>query len=122
MSGQKYRLTDLADGDIEAILTYTIRQFGSRQFEAYRAIIHEACRMVGEDPMRPSSRTRDELAQGVRSFHLEVAAARKGAASHILYYIPGALEDGTQGAVILRILWDGMEPRPLVARGIDELG
>ena len=122
MSGQKYRLTDLADSDIEEILTYTDREFGLRQFEVYRGLIEEACQLIGEAPMRPSSRSRDELGKGVRSFHIEIAAGRKGAASHILYYIPGELEDSTQGAVILRVLWDGMEPRPFVARGLDRIG
>lgn len=72
--------------------------------------------------MRPSSRPRDELGQGVRSFHIAIAAGRRGAASHLLYSMPGALDDGTQDAVILRVLREGMEPGPLVARGLDEPG
>ena len=122
MSGRKYRLTDLADADIDEILTYTHREFGPKQFDAYWSLIDKAGQLVGEDPMRPSSRSRDELGQGVRSFHIEIAAGRRGAAAHLLYYIPGALEDGTRGAVILRVLGEGMEPGPLVARGLDELG
>jgi toxin ParE1/3/4 len=121
VSGPRHRLTDLADADIDEILTYTHREFGPRQFEAYWSVIDKAGQMVGEDPMRPGSPLRDELGQGVRSFAIDLAAARKGAASHILYYVPGELADGTQGAMILRVLSDRMEPRPRVASGLDEL-
>lgn len=122
MSGRKYRLTDLADADIDEILTYTHREFGPRQFEAYWSLIDKAAQLVGKDPLRPSSRPRDELGQGVRSLHIEVAAGRRGAASHLLHYIPGALEDGTPGAVILRVLGERMEPGPAMVRGLDEFG
>ena len=120
MSGRKYRLTALADADIADILAHTIREFGERQFELYGALMDKAARMIGEDPFRPSSRARDELGESVRSFHVELAADRKGAASHVLYYVPGALDNGTQGAIILRVLWDGMEPRRRVERGLAE--
>jgi toxin ParE1/3/4 len=122
VSGPKYRLTDLADADINDILAYTLREFGPLQFEAYWGLIDKAGQMVGEDPMRPSSSARDELGQGVRSFHVEIAAKRRGAASHVLYYIPGQLADGNPGAMILRVLGDRMEPASLVAQGIDEFG
>jgi plasmid stabilization system protein ParE len=52
VSGQKYRLTDLADSDIEEILTYTDREFGLRQFEVYRGLIEEACQLIGDTRQR----------------------------------------------------------------------
>lgn len=121
MSGRKYRFTTLADADIEGILTHTLQEFGDGQLELYAALIEKAAQMIGEVPLRPSSRARNELGPSVRSFHVEVAAGRRGAGSHILYYIPGDLDDGTNGAIVLRVLWDGMEPRPLVERGLNEL-
>jgi toxin ParE1/3/4 len=121
MSARKYRLTSLADADIRDVLAHTFQKFGERQFEVYWQLIDEAARMIGEDPLRPSSKRREELGSGVRSFHLEVAAGRKGAASHILYYIAAPLDDGREGAVILRVLWEGMEPSPLVALGRKEI-
>jgi toxin ParE1/3/4 len=121
VSGRKYRLTALADADIQDVLSHTLLTFGARQFETYSALIEKTARMVGEEPLRPSSRRREELGPGVRSFHLEIAAGRRGAASHVLYYIPGLLEDGTEGAVILRVLWEGMEPRRLVASGLEDV-
>jgi toxin ParE1/3/4 len=121
VSGASYRFTELADADIDEILGYTLREFGPVQFEVYFGLIDRAAQLVGEYPMRPGSKPRGDLGQGVRSFHVEIAAARRGAASHILYYVPGELEDGTAGAVIIRVLWEGMEPKPFVAQGLDEI-
>ncbi len=84
MSGPNYRLTELADDDIKSILAYTLREFGSLQLEAYSKLIDKAAQMVGQSPMRPGSNARDELGEGVRCFHVELAALRRGAASHIL--------------------------------------
>ena len=121
MSGPNYRLTELADDDINSILAYTLREFGSLQLEAYSKLIDKAAQMVGQSPMRPGSKARDELGEGVRCFHVELAASRRGAASHILYYVAGPMEDGTPGAIILRVLWQGMDPKPRVMLGLDEL-
>jgi len=66
--------------------------------------------MVAENPERPGSRQREELAQSVRSLHVELAARRRGAASHVLYYFRGQLDDGREGVVIARVLDDRMEP------------
>jgi toxin ParE1/3/4 len=121
VSGPNYRLTELADDDINSILAYTLREFGSLQLEAYSKLIDKAAQMVGQSPMRPGSKARDELGEGVRCFHVELAALRRGAASHILYYVAGPMEDGTPGAIILRVLWQGMDPKPRVTLGLDEL-
>lgn len=121
MSDRKYRLTALADADIDSILAYTLQEFGTVQFDLYLRLIDKAAQMVGVDPNRPGSRSRDELGPGVRSFHLQIAAARLGAASHILYYIPSLMVDGASGALILRVLWEGMEPELRVAQGFDAL-
>ncbi len=119
MSGRRYRLTGLAASDIEQILTYTHWRFGSTQFERYAALIDRAVEMVAEDPLRPSSRQRDELGDGVRSFHLAIAAAKRSAASHVLYYL--VQETTRKRIVILRVLHEGMEPVPLVLEGLQEL-
>ena len=122
MSGPSYRLTELADDDINDILVYTLREFGPLQLDAYSKLIDKAAQMVGQFPMRPGSKARDELGEGVRSFHVELAAPRRGAASHILYYVAGPIEGGTPGAIVLRVLWQGMDPKPRVMLGLDELG
>jgi toxin ParE1/3/4 len=111
-----FRVTDQAIGDIAHIVRDTQRLFGPLQVEAYVAIIDKAMQMVGDDPERPSSHARPELGPNVRSFHLELAAGRRGGAAHMLYFVPEISPDGTRGAVILRVLHEGMEPRHRVAR------
>lgn len=106
MSGPRYRLTRLAERDLVDILRETGRQFGPLQQQGYADIIERAARMVAEQPDRPASRPRPDLAEGVRSFHLEQAAGRLGAAAHVLYYI----HDAEEGVIIVRILHERMDP------------
>ena len=113
-----HQLTEAAAQDIADILRATARQFGQLQRRCYAALIERAIRMVAEDPERPGSRQRDELANGVRSFHVELAARRQGAASHVLYYLRGNLDDGREGLIIARVLHDRMEPLRHLIRGL----
>jgi toxin ParE1/3/4 len=89
----KYRLTEAADEDVGDILRETARLFGRLQRRNYAALIEKAIEMVAEHPERGGSRQRDELALGLRSFHVELAAGRRGAASHVLYYFRGRLPE-----------------------------
>ncbi len=74
--------------------------------------------MVAEQPERPGSRRRDDLAAGIRSFHLEIAAGRRGAAAHVVYYMRGRLDDGSEGVIIARLLHERMEPLRHLTRGL----
>jgi toxin ParE1/3/4 len=121
VKGGSYRLTERAEADIDGILDHTLQQFGPMQAETYGQLLEKATEMVAHSPVRPRSRARDELGKGVRSFHVEIAAPRRGAGSHILYYIVGPIGDRTTGAIIVRVLWEGMEPGPRVALGLDEV-
>lgn len=102
-----YRLTHLAAQDIADLLRESRRRFGALQRDRYGSLIARAISMIAERPDRPGSRPRDELQPGVRSFHVELAAGRRGAASHVLYYVASA---GDQPVQILRVLHDAMEP------------
>ncbi len=106
----RYQFTEIADEDIEGILKTSGKRFGPRQREHYAGLIDRAAEMVAENPQRPGSRDRHDLGAGIRSFHLELAAGRRGAASHILYYLRGRLSDGSDGVVIARVLHEGMDP------------
>lgn len=111
MTVPTYRLTEAADGDVEGILRESARLFGPGQRDRYARLIETAAEMVAVVPERPGSRARGDLGEGVRSFHVELAARRRGAASHILYYardVAGAVEG--KGVVILRVLHEAMEP------------
>lgn len=120
MRGRRYRLTVLADEDIASILAHTRREFGDRQLRTYAALIDKAAEMVGRAPLRVNSKSREDLGIGVRSFHVEIAARRRGAAAHVIYYVPAILEDGLPGSTILRVLWEGMDPWSLIAASVEE--
>jgi toxin ParE1/3/4 len=99
-----YQFTEAADEDVESILKETGKRFGPRQREVYARLIDRAAQMIAENSDRPGSRERRDLGAGIRSFHLELAAGRRGAASHILYYLRGRLESGSEGVIIVRVL------------------
>ncbi len=104
------RLTREAERDLDEIARYTIATFGPEQAMRYAALIEHALTLLAEDPHRLASRERNELRPGVRSMHLSRAAARRHAASHVLYYHLAARADGAQDIVILRVLHERMEP------------
>jgi len=109
-SPRNYRYTATADNDVEGILLYTTSRFGPLQRRRYAELIDTAASMIAADPMRSGSRVRDEMTPGVRSFPVELAAQRHGAAAHVLYYVPARLDDGHDGVIILRVLHDRMDP------------
>jgi toxin ParE1/3/4 len=106
-----YELTELAERDIKGILRETYKMFGDHQLIAYTNIIELGLTMVGEDPERAGAIRRPELGDGIRLFHLEHAAGRSGGAAHCLYFTTGPTRKGAIGTLILRVLWEGMEPR-----------
>jgi toxin ParE1/3/4 len=116
-----HRLTGPAERDILDILRATRTMFGTAQLRSYAALIDKAILMVAENPDRPGMLPRPELGPDVRLFHLELAAGRRGAAAHCLYYTTGQLPDGTIGTIILRVLHEGMEPRRRVIRSLTGL-
>ena len=104
------RLTREAEQDLAEIARYTVATFGAEQAMRYAALIEHAIALLVESPLRAASRERDDLRPGVRSLHLSRVAARRHAASHILYYHLAAAGDGGQHVVILRVLHERMEP------------
>ena len=114
-----FELTDPAERDIKEILAHTLKHFGTKQFLVYKEIIKKAVSMVADNPERPGSISRSQIAPDVRLLHLELAAGRAGAASHCLYYATGRLSNGAVGTIILRVLSEGMEPRYKVVRSLN---
>lgn len=105
-----YELTLAAERDIRDILAATLTTFGTHQLATYSALIERGLELVGAEPERAGSLDRSAIAPGVRLFHLELAAGRRGAA-HCLYYTTGKLSSGEVGVIVLRVLHEGMEPR-----------
>ncbi len=106
-----YEIAKAAERDIRDIFRETLKTFGPHQLAVYEQIILRGIEMIGDDPYRAGSLDRSELAPGVRFFHLELAAGRRGGAAHGLYYSIGQLSGGTIGTLVLRVLHERMEPR-----------
>jgi toxin ParE1/3/4 len=102
-----FRYSERADADISEILLETERRFGPRQQSSYAGLIDKAAGMVGENPDRAGSQSRPDLGAGIRSFPIRLAAGRRGAAAHTLYY---RIDPAEQRVLILRLLHDRMEP------------
>lgn len=77
------RVTDAAKLDFRTVLRETGERFGTRQRQIYRQLIAQAVKMVASDPWRGGSWDRGGVVPGLRAFHLENAAGRRGAAAHI---------------------------------------
>lgn len=107
----KFRLTRFAQDDITAILRNTRKHFGHEQLISYANTIDRGIGMIAEHPQRAASLERNDIGQGVRSFHFELATGRRRGASHILYYRCATAPQGEQIVLVLRILHESMEPK-----------
>jgi len=107
----RFRLTDPARRDIARALSDSHRLFGALQSKRYLEIIRAGIAIISENPDHPTSKSRPEIKPGIRSFHLQLAAKRLGAASHVVYYVvlspPGV---GDVELIVLRVLNDRMDP------------
>lgn len=107
---RRYRLTEAADTDIARILRESGQRFGPRQRVAYAMLLERAADLIAEEPRRPGSRDRSMLAAGVRSFHVELTASRRGAAVHCIYYVEAGAQGSGEAVIILRVLHERMDP------------
>lgn len=115
-----YRLTRVADADIENVLRETLRLFGPNQLETYAGHLRHAVALIAENPDRPGCVDRSEIAPGVRSLHLEIAARRRHAAAHIVYFQLNDLQEGGSGIIVLRVLHERMEPKRRLIQALRE--
>lgn len=109
-TARAYRLTLAAAGDIRTILRTTRTHFGTHQRRAYADLIDRAATLAATATDLAGSRDREEFGAGVRSFHLDNAAGRRGAAAHVLYFRQILTRDGSRVTIILRVLHHSMEP------------
>lgn len=66
----KYRISNAARADIVDILRLSQTQFGDQARQRYQTLILVALRALADTPYRIGSHDRDELAPGLRSYHL----------------------------------------------------
>jgi len=66
----RYAISPAAERDIKSILAWTHEQFGREGRLRYEALIVRAILDVVENPERPGSQTRPEIAVAARTYHL----------------------------------------------------
>ena len=66
----QYRISNAARADIVDILRRSHTQFGDQGRRRYQALIVTALQAIADTPYRIGSHDRDELAPGLRSYHL----------------------------------------------------
>ena len=113
----RFRLADPATADLKAILETSEARWGPAARLRYQALLGAAMRRVAAEPAGPTTLARDDLALGLRSFHLrharEAIAGGPGGPGgqvanpvHVLYYRvprPGLVE-------IVRVLHERADP------------
>jgi toxin ParE1/3/4 len=106
------RLSRAAKADLVQILITSEDRWGTAARRRYQTVIAAAMRRVADDPEGLATRVREDLAAGIRSFHLRHArianhGSRVRQPAHVLYYrrvAPDLIE-------IVRVLHERMEPR-----------
>ncbi|WP_217897085.1 type II toxin-antitoxin system RelE/ParE family toxin [Granulicella rosea] len=100
--GVRPTLSPAARADIRQILTWSREKFGQAAGARYGELLIQAFHDIAEDPERPGSQARPELAvRGVRTYHLSLSRSRvagdrvKAPRHFVLYrYRPGSIEIG----------------------------
>lgn len=117
----RLRLTRKADADIAAILRTTKRLFGKNQVLTYAALISDGLTMIATDPLRPSCRSHNDLAAGIRSMHLDHVRGRSGSAAHLVFFVEKTAPDGVQEIVVIGVLHERMIPRRHLAKALRDV-
>ena len=93
--GQQILLSPAAREDIRDVLAWSIDRFGARAAARYRALLIQALHDLQIDPLRPGSRTRPELHESARTYHIalsnsSVEGRRVKTPRHFILYRVGA--------------------------------
>ena len=65
------RLSKLADADLLSIFHDTIEKWGPEQVPAYLSLLDSARDRIAADPFTLGSQSRDDLAEGCRTYRVE---------------------------------------------------
>jgi len=66
-----FRQSHFADEDVIAIFAYTYEKWGLEQTEIYADLLEQGRNRIREDPFLPSSKAREDLAEGCRLYKVE---------------------------------------------------
>ncbi|WP_061910118.1 MULTISPECIES: type II toxin-antitoxin system RelE/ParE family toxin [unclassified Devosia] len=116
----KHRLTRRATADIARILKSTRKDFGAGQMLSYAGIIDDGIAMILQDPNRPACRPQNGVGPGIKSMHLDHVRARRGSASHLVFFKEKVTKNGEAEIVILGVIHDRMMPRRKLATALRE--
>ncbi|MDR1213075.1 MAG: type II toxin-antitoxin system RelE/ParE family toxin [Propionibacteriaceae bacterium] len=105
----RYRLSHTAVADIDAILLRSGRHFGEPARRRYAALIAAGIRDVAKNPSGADTRSRPELGDGVRSYHLRQSRAHTtgGAVHEPRHFLIYRVDAGD--VVIGRVLHESMD-------------
>lgn len=73
---RRYRISALAEQDLEAILAWSHEQFGEQERLRYEALLVQAILDVAENPQRVGCTSRPELAPSAFTYHLRSSRDR----------------------------------------------
>ena len=118
----EFRLSAAADDDVEAILRFSLENWGAEASQRYSDMLKAAMKQVAADPEGRATRAREDLDPGVRSFHTRFTRqpVRKTAVKslvHVLIYRnlkPDLVE-------IVRVFHERMDFRRHFERGTDRI-
>jgi len=94
-----------------AIMDWSLKEFGEDAALRYDALFTQALRDIADDPERPGSQQRAELAEGVRVYHLRFSRDRArsalGIVKHPRHFLVYRCHD--RAIELLRILHDARD-------------
>lgn len=110
----QYRISDAARSDIVDILRHSQVEYGDPARRRYQALILTALQSIASTPQCIGSQQRNELAPGLRSYHLNYARQQAKQSEgtvksprHIVFYRVA----NDQVIEIVRLLHEAMEVR-----------
>lgn len=108
----QYRISNAARADIVDILRLSQAQFGDQARQRYQTLILTALQAIAGTPYRIGNHDRDELAPGLRSYHLTYSRQQAKhpygtvkSPRHIVFYRVASDE----AIEVVRLLHDAME-------------
>lgn len=105
------RVTGAARRDMIDIMHWSLKEFGEDAALRYDALMTQALRDVADDPERPGSQQRPELAEGVLIYHLRFSRDRARSALGIVkqprHFVVYRRRDRTID--VLRVLHDARD-------------
>jgi len=98
-------LTESAEADFQAILQWTMEQFGEAQVRAYSETLSAAIEALVEGPQLVGARPRDDIAKGIHVLHV----ARNGRHGRHFLIFQASSSSLRRRIDVLRVLHDAMD-------------